>query len=378
MSPNISTGFWTRNELDERDVRRCIGAVKDQYPIHVVEELEDQGYCSYTLLISPLSDASETAQERGKTGSTIKKRAHDLPCSYIVQIRPEQHLLDIEIARTAIETYGSLAPAVRTLDLLLPPRLQAFELSYLEGVPYTRRQSRTPQLDPSTWQKQAALVQSFAAVIARSWDVHARTAYSSRSYRADSPIQDNPDCLLSLCRGRVGSQIFRKLHYLSQNLPDASLRQKTKHLLSRLQALEDLPAILNHGDLIPSNILIDEETWQIKGLVDWAEAEVLPFGTCLYGLEHLLGYFDASDVAKPRFVYYGGAPRLREMFWTRLEEEVPESRGLKEKIMLARDVGVLLWFGYAWDEGAIDRVVNNEDDREELECLRKFLDIRKD
>ena len=31
-------------------------------------------------------------------------------------------------------------------------------------------------------------------------------------------------------------------------------------------------------------------TGQITGIIDWAEAEVLPFGLALYGLENLLGY----------------------------------------------------------------------------------------
>jgi hypothetical protein len=40
-----------------------------------------------------------------------------------------------------------------------------------------------------------------------------------------------------------------------------------------------------------------------------------------------------------------------------------------------RDIGVLLWYGYAWDGGAIDRVVNEMDDSVEVVCLRAFFDL---
>ena len=38
------------------------------------------------------------------------------------------------------------------------------------------------------------------------------------------------------------------------------------------------------------NILVSPITGRITGIIDWAEAKVLPFGLALYGLENLLGY----------------------------------------------------------------------------------------
>jgi hypothetical protein len=34
-----------------------------------------------------------------------------------------------------------------------------------------------------------------------------------------------------------------------------------------------------------------------------------------------------------------------------------------------------LWFGFAWDEGRIDRVVEEERDGMEVVCLRAFLGV---
>lgn len=145
---------------------------------------------------------------------------------------------------------------------------------------------------------------------------------------------------------------------------------------------------MNHGDLIPSNILIDEDTWEITGLVDWAEAEYLPFGTCLYGFEHFLGFLTEFSLAPssndetssipgiaPTFTYFDDETRLRDLFWKCLFEAVPDIQTRQEDVTMMRDLGVLLWYGYAWDDGAIDRVVNEESDAVEVVCLRAFLKI---
>ena len=50
------------------------------------------------------------------------------------------------------------------------------------------------------------------------------------------------------------------------------------------------PQVLTHGDLCPMNIHVSPTTGGVTGIIDWAEAEVLPFGLALYGLENLLGY----------------------------------------------------------------------------------------
>jgi hypothetical protein len=138
--------------------------------------------------------------------------------------------------------------------------------------------------------------------------------------------------------------------------------------------------------MLPSNILVDSESWRVTGVVDWAEAEWLPFGVGLYGIEHLLGYISAPlgqrektvDVSRSgvHFKYYKQADRLRKVFWRELGRRVPliEENEMVEAVRLARNVGVLLWHGFAWDEGKLDRVVNTVDDGEEVAFLEAMLD----
>jgi hypothetical protein len=138
--------------------------------------------------------------------------------------------------------------------------------------------------------------------------------------------------------------------------------------------------------MLPSNILVDPESWRVTGVVDWAEAEWLPSGIGLYGVEHLLGYIsvppgeedDKVGVSRSgvHFKYYKQADRLRNVFWQELNRRVPQTEeiDMAKAVRLARNVGVLLWHGFAWDEGKLDRVVNTVDDSEEVAFLEAMLD----
>ncbi|KAK0609112.1 hypothetical protein DIS24_g12489 [Lasiodiplodia hormozganensis] len=192
-----------------------------------------------------------------------------------------------------------------------------------------------------------------------------------------------------------------------------------------------LPLTLNHGDLVPGNILVDRATGRLTGVVDWAEAELGWWGLPLYGVEFLLGFVesrrhrrspereekndmeeeagDADDTpgvawgaeAKGggggggtsggsegtarafEWTYYAQAEELRRLFWEEVEREIGGGGGgrgfgepeVRRAVEVVRDVGVLLWFGFAWDDGKVDRVVNEVDDPREVLLLETFLDV---
>jgi hypothetical protein len=379
MSTDTPSSFWTRFGLKAEDALQCVRAVQNAYHGYEVQEFEEQGFCSFTLLVTP-SHGIPTFDEDGLLVIETLESDQTEEATLIVQIRPAQHSLDTSISDTARQTYASLAPAIRCLDLDLPEKLCAYEMQKMRGTPLSRLLTRVQELDSATQVKQRRLVENFVTLIAHSWPSTSEPLPKSRSTRADSPMQDAPDWQ-SQCPSQVGSSIMSRLRKLSNNLPDALLCQSAAATLARVQAIEEYPVVLNHGDLIPSNILVDEETWAITGLIDWAEAEYLPFGTCLYGLENLLGYVSPPSASlpggniSPTFVYYDNAPDLRQLFWAHLFEAVPEMKLRQDDLKTMRDVGVLLWYGYAWDEGAIDRVVNEKDDAVEVTCLRAFLGV---
>lgn len=173
----------------------------------------------------------------------------------------------------------------------------------------------------------------------------------------------------SLPKGVVGKTLKARLQMLSDELPVRFL-PVAKFLLRQLPVIESLPWVLTHGDLVASNILLDMSSGHLSGLVDWAEAEILPFGVCLYGLEELLG-----EMTPKGFSYCPNANSIRDLFWTCLLKKVPELQYHLTAVSLARDLGVLLWHGIAFDEGKIDRVVQEGRDDEEIAYLDTFLDV---
>ncbi|KZM20352.1 transferase [Ascochyta rabiei] len=320
---------------------------------------------------------SEGCADDNGVRSSNHVRASNVAEQLLVQLRPAQHALDLQVAREASRIYSYLAPKVRALDFGLSGGLRAYEMNRIEGIPMSCLQPREDSTTVDTQKKQETLIASFASVVARGWPGVVGKKRRDSVLRADS-LPNEEQTMLAQCTGKVGSCVIRKLGRLAQDLPDIWLRGRAQSTIDRLCMVDEHPVVLNHGDLIPSNILVDKETWEITGLVDWAEAEFLPFGTCLYGLEHLLGFSQSASQKSGRstFTYYENAPKLREYFWTCLFRLVPEITKRQKDTWLMRDVGVLLWYGYAWDEGAIDRVVDEANDCEELMKLRAFLSIQ--
>lgn len=344
------------------------------FPNGSIEEAKPQGYCSYTLSI----------------GSGA-----------ILQFRPEVHKLDVRITTAAQSIYGSLAPQTELLDVLNVPRTchpdETGELSRQQPV------DEAVVIDDRCSKSYASLhVYSMARVpgisvaeLRGSSERFTLPAAGLRSQREDVVSEfagfvavgwrsalPASDPTVSSMRGRVGGSIRWRLQEMQAHLP-ARFQPFVGNVLDQLDGIESLPWVLTHGDVVPANMMIrkpqDASSGGVvlSGFLDWAEAEYLPFGVGIYGLEALLGEHDCDG----RFGYYPEAKELREYFWARLEAELPQLRlrsgpeGFREKVEAAHVIGVLLWHGIAFDNGRLDRVVDerNPDDAEEVRILDLFF-----
>ncbi|KAL9128891.1 MAG: hypothetical protein Q9217_002513 [Psora testacea] len=132
------------------------------------------------------------------------------------------------------------------------------------------------------------------------------------------------------------------------------------------------PQVLTHGDLCPMNILVSPTTGRVTGIIDWAEAEVLPFGLALYGLENLLGYMGPGG-----WNYFEIWDELEQKFWNQFWDCItnakapPEDR-IRHSVTIARQVGVLMQYGFKWENGTVERAVT-EKDAGSLAYLDAFL-----
>lgn len=343
--------FFTQHGLLDADWQMCLRFIKDHYPGYVVDGDVHQGGCSYTVRVKKLPTAEDVAPQ-----STL-----------IIQFRPARYALSTDVILSARVWYGHLAPWMEEAGRLVGGSgvaLVVYCSSYVGGERFdsVKPRQRT-SLSPDVTLKYHNLLDDLANSYATAW-----TQGRSRERRS---------CPNS-CNGKVGSSIAWRLRRLEMDLPTKASRSIAVKARTEMDIglLNRLPIVFTHGDLLPSNILVDEQSWHINGLIDWAESEYLPFGMSLYGLEHLLGNLSGEN-SKSKFEYLDDAASLRLYFWRQLSCRVPElkSRRLCEAVQLARIVGVLLWFGFAWDDGKIDRVVDPARDAEEIACLEAFLDV---
>lgn len=388
--------FFERCDLHPQDARlHCLAAVDRLFlntnttnDDNKFEEANPQGYCSYTLC--------HAGQGR------------------VVQFRPSAHRVDPAVCEAARGVYGPLAPRVEVLETLeLPPRpsrwaaattadegvalhddgcsttsstsFQVLSMSMTPGVPLS--QARAAQAarealtsSTTTWRhaerrRRESLVAQFAHFIALGWK-HRRPSAPGASHEPAAAC------------GRVGSSMRWRLEQMAARLPPR-FRPAAQQLLlaGAFESIRALPWVLTHGDIVPANVMVvqkhghggdgGDSEWAITGFLDWAEAEYLPFGVGLYGLEELLG--EADGPGGSGFRYYTEAPKLRALFWSRLAIECEEDGGgggrvpPKKVVESAHVLGMLLWHGIAFDDGRLDRVVDECRDKDEIQRLDAFF-----
>ncbi|KAK6075758.1 hypothetical protein SCUP234_07559 [Seiridium cupressi] len=320
------SSFFTRRKLPPNTRDECDRFVDMMFPSEESRPAPFQGYCSYTVMVG---------RDR------------------VVQFRPPDHGLDMKTAWAACHIFEEMAPETEFLGVMEQSGLHIYSMKKMDGVSLSDLRSASSILQSShkTKELRRQVVVDFASLQATSW--------SHRRLREAVPE-----------KGVVGSSIHWRLGLLESRLPDR-FKKFASSVHQRLEDIESFPWVLSHGDLIPANILVCPETGRILGLLDWAEAEWLPFGTGLYGLEELLG-----EETDGHFEYYSEARQLRALFWSELLSAIPalsREPQVLETIRQAQILGILFWHGIAFDDGKLDRVVEESIDDQEIQRLDTFL-----
>jgi len=311
-------GFFERAGLGLKDMVECEVFLEKLFPGLVKEPVPHQGFCSYTVYLGN---------------------------DQVVQFRPDNYQLDLTIIEYALEVLGSWVPMTRQVGKTT--HLHAYIMAKLPGISFGDFRAREMSF-PTTQDNRKRICEDFALLMARSWQCCRKASFP---------------------KGVVGSSLKERLQMLSTRLP-VRLRPVAKLLLSQLHLIESLRWVVTHGDLVAGNIMLDSRSGHLSGLVDWAEAEVLPFGISLYGLEELIGQMTPDG-----FIYCSNAIELRGIFWKSLVGKVPELKHHLATISMARNLGILLWHGIAFDDGKIDRVVQEGRDDAEIAYLDAFLNL---
>lgn len=114
--------------------------------------------------------------------------------------------------------------------------------------------------------------------------------------------------------------------------------------LDHLDAMFSLPMVLLHRDFGMSNVLVEEKTCHLTGVIDWAEADICPFGQNLHSLEAFTGDLHLRQGWKR----YDDYRDLQVSFWDTFGNEVGSSftQEIKKAIETSRVVGLLRSRGF--------------------------------
>lgn len=151
----------------------------------------------------------------------------------------------------------------------------------------------------------------------------------------------------------MAAEYGSKLSLLAASLParfSQPLQSLQPHLLS---VFTQLPHVLTHADLNELNMLVDPATGRITGIVDWAEASVLPFGFALWGIENILGCTNAQG-----WRYYDNHEALRALFWKTFLQKAPDCTEQDiELIRIVRLMGLFCRYGFVRQGQALISVI---------------------
>ncbi|KAG6356056.1 hypothetical protein INS49_015441 [Diaporthe citri] len=150
----------------------------------------------------------------------------------------------------------------------------------------------------------------------------------------------------------------KELQILLVTLPDR-FHPITRATLASLPGIMSLPMVLLHKDFGDCNIMVEEESCHLVGVIDWAEAEIAPFGTNLHSLQDLMSKLHLKN----GWIRYEDYDDLARLFWQTFSDMVG---GLGENttkaIKAARVLGLLRSWGFTTRHANMPKPVPIKDD----------------
>jgi serine/threonine protein kinase len=133
-----------------------------------------------------------------------------------------------------------------------------------------------------------------------------------------------------------------ELHQLLDSLP-SRFHQFIQKCLDSIDAVLALPMVLLHRDFSTCNIMVDEVSCYLTGVIDWAEAEICPFGLNLHSLESLTGTLHLRNGWRR----YESYEALQDAFWDTFRDKVGDlDVETMRTIEMARIMRLLLERGF--------------------------------
>lgn len=263
-----------------------------------------QGVCSYSVYAGP-----------------------DL--EFVVQFRLKSLELKTETATLARKIYGEWAPKVSfkgqigdKIDKREP--LCVYVMDRVKGISHLDfiLAHGHPENSPDNTRSRKNLLGDIARFFALSWK---------------NPIQVDP-----AYRNQLSQTYLKDLRLLLSHLP-TRFHSIIQSCIDSMKAIVSLPMVLLHRDFGTCNIMVDEASCHLTGVIDWAEAEICPFGQNLHPLQAFTGALHLKNGWR-RYEYY---EPLQDIFWGTFKNEVGDLSAETIKIIKkARIMGLLRSRGF--------------------------------
>ncbi|KAI0974133.1 hypothetical protein F4678DRAFT_399838 [Xylaria arbuscula] len=343
----MATNSWTEQVIDEFFAARKSPTRSqcDQLALSIsnasaVRQVDVPGSLSYTVICP-------------KTHSHGKQHEEAI----VVSFRSESGLQK-RIVESAKAIHGYLVPRPTYHGIVSgsDPLLGIYTMPLLPGIACLEALSYQVEMDSDEEAKHACFVKHLARYFARCWSM--------------------PQSVESQERIKHQEEISRRLAVLKA-VPSATVPIS---LLSELETMlpllfsSEYPQVLTHGDFSRTNILVDSDTYEVTGIVDWSLATVQPFGIELDCLFLMTGYMDLSG-----WHDYACRPRLLGAFWAEfwIASGIKENGGqhrenLRATAEAAGKIGAVLRYAFDRDpDGWPSEIPSTSDSM--LKMLRAWL-----
>ncbi|KNG91221.1 hypothetical protein ANOM_000396 [Aspergillus nomiae NRRL 13137] len=291
----------TRSECDHH-ARKISGAI-------AVQQVAAPGSLSYTVRCRDFPD-----EER------------DL----VVSFREAESSLDHGVLKLARSIHGALVPESVFHGEMAnsKPPLLVYTMPYLPGIPCLEALCSKTELSRQEESRHLCFAKHLARYFARCWL---------------SPQQVDPETQTDF-RNRVHRQLMKIKTSASSTLSGAQIIELERSL--SIFFGQTYPQVLTHSDLSQTNILVNEETFEITGVVDWSLAEVQPFGMELDSLLLATGYMDLNGWRN-----YTRRLQMLNAFWDefwircQIHDDIRQ-REIRASAMQAAKIGAVLHYAF--------------------------------
>ncbi|KAE8146851.1 hypothetical protein BDV25DRAFT_132590 [Aspergillus avenaceus] len=248
----------------------------------------------------------------------------------IVSFRQAESSLDHDVLQLARSIHGALVPEA-VFHGKMPnsnPPLLVYTMPCLPGIPCLEAISCEAGLSLEEESRHVHFVKHLARYFARCWS---------------SPQPVDPEAQAA-CRERVHRQLMKIKTSTSSILPCTTIIELERSLPILFD--QTYPQVLTHNDLSQTNILINAETFEITGVVDWSLASVQPFGVELGSLLLATGYMDLNG-----WHNYTCRSQILNAFWDefwihcQIYDDI-RRREIRASAMQAAKIGAVLRYAF--------------------------------